>query len=41
MVANGYDEVDGERYVSIVDPWAPCAGDELMRHLPLLCRRTG
>jgi hypothetical protein len=28
MVANGYRVVDGERYVSVLDPWAPCHGDE-------------
>jgi hypothetical protein len=28
MVANGYSVVDGERYVSVVDPWMPCQGDE-------------
>jgi hypothetical protein len=27
MVANGYVTLDGTNYVSILDPWAPCAGD--------------
>ena len=26
VVINGYFEVNGVRYVSIVDPWAPCTG---------------
>ena len=29
-VSKGVDWVDGERFVSVVDPWAPCAGDELI-----------
>jgi hypothetical protein len=28
MVVNGYRVIDGERYVSVIDPWAPCHGDE-------------
>ena len=27
MVATGYVTVGGIDYVSILDPWAPCAGD--------------
>ena len=27
MVANGYAVINGDRYVSILDPWAPCQGD--------------
>jgi hypothetical protein len=28
MVANGYAVVGGANYVSILNPWAPCTGDE-------------
>ncbi len=28
MVAKGYVTVGGTNYVAILDPWAPCAGDE-------------
>lgn len=27
MVANGYVEVGGTRYVSVLNPWAPCVGE--------------
>lgn len=28
MVAKGYLTVAGTNYVDILDPWAPCVGDE-------------
>ncbi|HET9957718.1 MAG TPA: hypothetical protein VFQ61_24640, partial [Polyangiaceae bacterium] len=28
MVAKGYSSVKGKNYIEILDPWAPCQGDE-------------